>query len=107
LESACSFSWSNLNFNEILEPTKTLLPSAEAVNICDLCGQIPMIKLIEYLIEYDKDEFLFLEFVLDSMIASSISRQEKILVFELMSVLIICNQSPMNLYMRLRLLPGS
>jgi hypothetical protein len=75
-----------------------LLPSAEAVNIRDICGRIPMIKLIEYLIEYDKDEFLWLEFVLDSMIASSISRQEKILVFELMGVLIICNQSPMNLY---------
>lgn len=103
LESACSFSWSKLNFNEILEPT-TLLPSAEAVNIRDLCGQIPMIKLIEYLIEYDKDELLWLEFVLDSMIASSISRQEKILVFELMGVLIICNQSPsINLSMRRRL----
>ncbi len=80
LESAGSFSWSKLNFNEILQPT-TLLASAEAGNIRDLCGQIPIIKLIEYLIEYDKDEFLWLEFVLDSMIASSISRKEKIFVF--------------------------
>jgi hypothetical protein len=55
--------------------------------IRDIANQIPIVKVIEYLIDPASDEpCQWLEFVLNSIVASSASRTDKIVAFELMGV---------------------
>jgi hypothetical protein len=62
--------------------------------IRDIVNQIPIINAIEYLIDSTIDEpFQWLEFVLNSIIRSSVSRTDMIVALELMGVALIFKQT--------------
>ncbi|XP_046457835.1 protein fem-1 homolog A-like [Daphnia pulex] len=80
-----NFNWTSLNFNKILPPLVVQSPEMEVIR--DIANQIPIIKVLEYLIDPASDEpCQWLEFVLNSIMASSASRTDKIMAFELMGV---------------------
>ncbi|KAI9557924.1 hypothetical protein GHT06_014676 [Daphnia sinensis] len=83
INSTCSFSWTSLDFNKPLPPFKSLSNEMEIIR--DIAHQVPIVKLIEYLIDPVNDEpCQWLEFLLNSFVASSISQLEKIVALELM-----------------------
>ena len=45
----------------------------------DICSQIPITKLVENLISFSDDEFIWLEFIFDTLMSSSITRADKII----------------------------
>jgi hypothetical protein len=80
-----NFTWTSLNFNKVLPPLVVQSPEMEVIR--DIANQIPIVKVIEYLIDPASDEpCQWLEFVLNSIVASSASRTDKIVAFELMGV---------------------
>ncbi|XP_032783106.2 protein fem-1 homolog A [Daphnia magna] len=88
INGACSFSWASLDFNKPLPSFKPL--SLEMEIIRDVSHQVPIAKLIEYLIDPVNDEpFQWFEFLLNSFVASSISQLEKIVSLELMGTAFI------------------
>jgi hypothetical protein len=54
---------------------------------------MPITKLIEYLVDVNIDEPLWLEFVLNSIMASSIPRPDKIVALECMGIAFIFKQT--------------
>ena len=55
----------------------------------DICSQIPITKLVENLISFDEDYSVWLEFILDALMSSSITRADKIIALELMGAVFI------------------
>ena len=83
-----SFSWSSLNFNQVLPVLAVQSPEMEVIR--DIVNQIPIINAIEYLIDSTMDEpFQWLEFVLNSIIRSSVSRTDMIVALELIGVALV------------------
>ena len=83
-----SFTWTSLNFKKVLPVLVPESPEMEVIR--DLSNQIPVIKLIEYLIDPSNDEpYQWLEFVLNSIMASSICRSDKVVALELIGVAFI------------------
>jgi hypothetical protein len=79
------FTWTSLNFDKVLPPL--VIQSPEMGVIRDIANQIPIVKVIEYLIDPASDEpCQWLDFVLNSIMASSANRTDKIMAFELMGV---------------------
>jgi hypothetical protein len=88
----CPFSWDKLDYTRTL-PSSFVLPSAAVSIVRDITGQVPIIKLIEYLVDVANDEPFWLEFVLNSFVTSSaITRPEKIVALELMGAAFIFKQ---------------
>ena len=88
-ENVSPFSWEKYNFTDVSLP---FVLSSNIAVIRDICGQIPITRLIEYLIDVRKDEPLWLEFVLNSIMASSIPRPDKIVALECMGIAFIFRQ---------------
>lgn len=89
-ENVSPFSWEKYHFKDVSLP---FLLSPDIAIIRDICHQIPMTKLIEYLIDVKGDDPLWLEFVLNSIMASnSILRQDKIIALECMGIAFIFKQ---------------
>ena len=83
-----SFSWSSLNFNQVLPVLAAQSPEMEVIR--DIVNQIPIINAIEYLIDSTMDEpCQWLEFVLNSIIRSSVSRTDMIVALELIGIALI------------------
>ena len=55
----------------------------------DICSQIPITKLVENLISFDEDYSVWLEFILDALMSSSITRADKIVALELMGAVFV------------------
>ena len=55
----------------------------------DICSQIPITKLVENLISFSDDYSVWLEFILDALMSSSITRADKIVALELMGAVFI------------------
>lgn len=86
----CPFSWDKvMDCLNVLPPHQFVLPSPEIAIISVISNQIPVINLIEYLVDVVNDETFWMDFVLNSFIASSITRQEKIVALELMGATFI------------------
>jgi hypothetical protein len=61
----------------------------DRIFFCDICSQIPITKLVENLISFGRDHSVWLEFILDALISSSITRADKIVALELMGAVFI------------------
>ncbi|EFX87202.1 hypothetical protein DAPPUDRAFT_236055 [Daphnia pulex] len=87
-----NFTWTSLNFNKVLPPL--VVQSPEMGVIRDIANQIPIVKVVEYLIDpaSDDEPCQWLEFVLNSIVASSASRTDKIIAFELMGAAFVFKQ---------------
>lgn len=92
------FSWDRVDLDKFSigpaefgkEYTQTfVLPSPEVAIIRDIAEQNSIYKLMEYLIDVVDDELSWFEFVLNSIVASNMSRPEKIIAFELMGAAFI------------------
>ena len=66
-----------------------LFPTNLIEFIRDISGKIPITELIGNLISIDNDEFVWVEFILYSLMASSITREVKIIALELMGAVFI------------------
>lgn len=86
----CPFSWEKLDYSQVLP--SFVLPAGTFAAISDICKHVPLIKLIEYLIDVVNDEAYWLDFVLNSFTASSLPRHEKIIALELMGAAFIFKQ---------------
>jgi hypothetical protein len=81
-------SWPSLNFDRVLPVLAAQSPEMEVIR--DISNQIPIINVIEYLIDSTMDEpFQWLEFVLNSIIRSSVSRTDMIVALELIGVALV------------------
>jgi hypothetical protein len=89
------FSWDKINVESFAigpaefgkEFTQTfVLPSADVAILRDMASsnRIGIFKLIEYLIDVADDDTSWFEFFLNSMVASSMDRAQKIIALELM-----------------------
>lgn len=94
VKNVCPFSWETYTFQEVTEP---FVLSPDIAIIRDICHQMPITKLIEYLVDVTNDESLWLEFVLNSIMASSIPRPDKIVVLECMGIAFIFKQTCYNI----------
>ena len=74
----CPFSWEKVDCFSVL-PSQFVLPSPEIAIISVISNQIPVIYLIEYLVDVVNDKIFWMDFVLNSFMTSSITRQEKII----------------------------
>jgi hypothetical protein len=90
IENVSPFSWETFNLIEVTEP---FVLSPDIAIIRDICHQMPITKLIEYLVDINIDEPLWLEFVLNSIMASSIPRPDKIVALECMGIAFIFKQT--------------
>ena len=84
----CPFSWEKVDCFSVL-PSQFVLPSPEIAIISVISNQVPVIYLIEYLVDVVNDKIFWMDFVLNSFMASSITRQEKINALELMGAAFI------------------
>jgi hypothetical protein len=94
IENVSLFSWETYTFQEVTEP---FVLSPDIAIIRDICHQMPITKLIEYLVDVNIDQPLWLEFVLNSIMASSIPRQNKIIALECMGIAFIFKQTCYNI----------
>ena len=92
------FSWDTTDFETFSigpaelgkEFTQTfVLPSSDVAIIRDIANQINIFKLIEHLIDIVNDETSWFEFVLNSIVTSTMARPEKIIALELMGAAFI------------------
>ena len=92
------FSWDRIDFETFSigpaefgkEFTQTfVLPSADVAIVRDIANQIDIFKLMEHLIDIVNDETSWLEFVLNSIVTSTMARPEKIRALELMGAAFI------------------
>ncbi len=94
IKNVSPFSWETYTFQEVTEP---FVLSPDIATIRDICHQIPITRLIEYLIDVGRDDPLWLEFVLNSIMASSIPRPDKIVALECMGIAFIFKQTCYNI----------
>ncbi|XP_046459493.1 protein fem-1 homolog A-A-like [Daphnia pulex] len=87
------YSWDKINVELFAigpaefgkEFTQTfVLPSTDVAILRDMADRIDIFKLIEYLIDVADDDTSWFEFFLNSMVASSMDRAQKIIALELM-----------------------
>ena len=92
------FSWDKTDFETFSigpaefgkEFTQTfVLPSSDVAIVRDIANQINIFKLMEHLIDIVDDETSWFEFVLNSIVTSTMDRPEKIIAFELMGAAFI------------------
>ena len=89
-ENVSPFSWGKYHFKDVSQP---FVLSPDIAIIRDICHQIPMTKFIEYLIDVKDDDPLWLEFVLNSIMASNlVPRPDKIVALECMGIAFIFKQ---------------
>ncbi|EFX87040.1 hypothetical protein DAPPUDRAFT_307135 [Daphnia pulex] len=90
IKNVSPFSWETYTFQEVTEP---FVLSPDIAIIRDICHKVPITRLIEYLIDVGCDEPLWLEFVLNSILASSIPRPDKIVALECIGTAFIFKQT--------------
>ncbi|XP_046459915.1 uncharacterized protein LOC124206246 [Daphnia pulex] len=99
IEIFSPFSWETCTFKEDTEP---FVLSPDIALIRDICHQMPITKLMEYIVDVTNDEPLWLEFVLRSIMASSIPRPDKIVALECMGIVFIFKQTCYNIHQKIR-----
>jgi hypothetical protein len=99
IEIFSPFSWETCTFKEDTEP---FVLSPDIALIRDICHQMPITKLMEYIVDVTNDEPLWLEFVLRSIMASSIPRPDKIVALECMGIVFIFKQTCSPIHQKIR-----